>query len=80
MKLENYWLGISDVVVEGEWRTDKGDLQTYLNWASGADWAQPDNYNGAQHYGFTGGVFAPSGTWGDAESTAERYLLCTHIA
>ena len=36
MKLENYWLGISDIDVEGEWRNDKGDLQTYFNWASGA--------------------------------------------
>lgn len=32
------WLGISDVAVEGEWRTLDGALATYLPWAAG----QPD--------------------------------------
>ena len=30
-----YWLGVNDVESEGEWRTDTGDLQTYLPWKSG---------------------------------------------
>ena len=32
-----YWLGINDAIVEGEWKTDKGDLQTYLPWKSGSE-------------------------------------------
>jgi hypothetical protein len=33
--LINDWVGITDVLVEGEWRTVKGDLATFLPWAAG---------------------------------------------
>ena len=33
--IDQYWLGINDATVEAEWRTDSGDLQTYLPWKSG---------------------------------------------
>ena len=33
--LSTYWLGFNDAKVEGEWRTDTGDLATYMNWKSG---------------------------------------------
>jgi hypothetical protein len=29
------WIGITDVAVEDEWRTLRGDIATYLPWASG---------------------------------------------
>ena len=77
--LDNYWLGISDAVNEGEWRTDKGDLQTYFNWATVDNWVQPDDYGNGQHYVVTGGYYAPDGTWDDTYSTSERSLLCTYI-
>ena len=33
--IDQYWLGINDATVKAEWRTDSGDLQTYLPWKSG---------------------------------------------
>ena len=35
-----YWLGINDATVEGEWRTDNDDLQTFLPWKSGLEVTQ----------------------------------------
>lgn len=38
-----YWLGINDDVIEGEWRyTDTGELTTYSDWAPN----EPDNTHG----------------------------------
>ena len=33
--LINDWVGITDVLVEGEWRTVKGNLATFLPWGAG---------------------------------------------
>ena len=33
--VNGYWLGVNDATTEGEWRTDNGDLQTFLPWKSG---------------------------------------------
>ena len=73
--LSSYWLGISDVAVEGQWRTDNGDLQTYFNWRS----SEPNNSGGNQHYVYTGGSWAPNGKWDDDSPTSTRYVLCTYI-
>ena len=76
MGLEYYWLGISDAVVEGEYRTDKGDLQTYFNWAN-VGVQQPSGRG--QHYVATGGSWAPDGTWDDTHPTSEKTILCTYV-
>ena len=33
--INEYWIGINYTESEGKWRTDTGDLQTYLPWKSG---------------------------------------------
>ena len=76
MGLEYYWLGISDAVVEGEYRTDKGDLQTYFNWAN-VGVQQPSGRG--QHYVATGGSWAPDGTWDDVHPFEKRTILCTYV-
>ena len=40
VNIRDFWLGIDDIKVEGEWKTENGDLQTYFNWANN----QPDNW------------------------------------
>ena len=71
-----YWLGISDVDVEGEWRTDKGDLQTYFIWANG----QPNNYqynsDGGQDY--IHATVSEDGMWNDESSEKQYGTLCTY--
>ena len=70
-----YWLGINDADVEGEWRTDNGDLQTYFNWLSG----QPNNHSRIQHYVVVAGA---DGRWNDAgpdDTWASVNVLCTYI-
>ena len=76
MALADYWLGINDAAVEGEFRTDKGDLLTYSNWAT----LQPDDYGPTgQDWAYTGGSPAPDGTWDDISSSETKKLLCTHV-
>ena len=35
--VSEFWLGINHATTEGEWRTDNGDLQTFLSWKSGSE-------------------------------------------
>ena len=64
------WLGINDLDVEGQWRTDSGDLQNYLPWTSG----QPNNYGNQDYVNNLN-----SGLWGDGGSTNLYYALCTQV-
>ena len=73
--LPGYWLGISDVAVEGQWRTNNGDLQTYFNWSPG----QPDNAAGIQDYAYSGGCCGPNGKWDDGQlDLGNLHALCTY--
>jgi serine/threonine protein kinase len=40
------WIGITDELVEGEWRTVTNQRQIYTNWATG----QPNNKRSEEHY------------------------------
>ena len=71
--LSYYWLGISDNDLEGEWKTDKGDLQIYSNWNGN----EPNNYRGNEDYV---AVKVDNGKWLDVPDTwGHSKLLCTFI-
>ena len=42
LNIDYFWLGIDDANVEGEWRTETGDLQTFFKWDS--EDGQPNNW------------------------------------
>ena len=69
--IPRFWLGINKV--EGEWRTDYGELQTYFKWHP----KQPNNWGGNQHYVHTN--IDTGGTWGDHSENAKFPVLCTSI-
>ena len=71
--IPRFWLGINDVDVEGEWKTDNGELQTYFKWHP----KQPNNAGGNQHYVHTN--IDTGGTWGDHSENAKFPVLCTSI-
>ena len=68
--LDKYWLGISDDNIEGKWKTDKGDLQTYLPWRSSSE----VNYN----YAFVQTYVEGWSKSDDTEST-KYYAICSYI-
>ena len=70
--LGDYWLGINDSVVEGEWRTNNGDPQNFLKWAPG----QPDNREGKEHYVIGNKV---RGWWYDVIDRRRFHVICTFI-
>ena len=70
-----HWLGINDAQSEGEWKTDTGDLQTYLPWKSGFEvdlkLDQPSSDNDFA-YTYT------DGEWGDSGG-AKFFTICSYI-
>ena len=74
VNIPSFWLGINDVDVEGEWRTDNGNLQTYFKWHSN----QPNSSGKNQDYAHTN--HNTDGTWGDhSKEEGEFHVLCTYI-
>ena len=71
-----FWIGASDVVLEGAWRWVDGSIADYTHW----DTAQPDNANGGQH---CARIFqAPDddgrpGGWDDRNCTVANAFMCT---
>jgi hypothetical protein len=57
---DDYWLGGTDEVVEGDWRWITGETWDYTNWALG----QPDDAHGGQDYLLFWSMFPNS--WDDA--------------
>ncbi|WP_013334653.1 putative Ig domain-containing protein [Gloeothece verrucosa] len=56
---QNYWIGLSDAVVEGNWRWVNGEPFNYANWGNG----EPNNAGNEDYAVFNGsGV----GRWNDA--------------
>lgn len=70
VNIPSFWLGINDVDIEGEWRTDNGDLQAYFNWHPN----QPNNYGKEDYIHFNG-----DGRWGDHSENGRYYVLCTYV-
>ena len=68
--LDKYWLGISDDNIGGVWKTDKGDLQTYLPWRPGSQ----ANHNYAYVQAYVGGWRKSD----DAENT-KFFAICSYI-
>jgi len=59
------WLGISDVLKEGQWRWVTGEEVVYTNWGKG----NPDNWGGIQHYAWIGLPSYPEGQWDDCQES-----------
>ena len=64
--LNSFWLGFKQV--EGEWKTDNGDLVFYVNWESGSKPTSGDNY---AHTTF-------DGSWGYSGSQ-KYFAICAYI-
>jgi len=74
---ERFWLGFSDLAVEGNWEWTSGEPATYSNWASG----QPDDYRGIEDAAVMN--WSASGQGGDGwndEPMAGRYRAIVESA
>jgi hypothetical protein len=67
------WIGITDELQEGQWRTVTDQRQIYVNWATG----QPNNKNGEEHYAIfsnrTFGTSAFGWKWADQPNAAVEH-------
>jgi hypothetical protein len=62
----NGWIGLTDEVVEGQWRWVTGEPFTWANWNGG----EPNNSNNEDYIQFVGG-----GKWNDLPNTSLPYVL-----
>ena len=63
---EALWIGLTDEVVEGQFKWANGEAFTYNNWDPG----QPDDNVGAQDYALINYDLGDIGTWDDAGNDA----------
>ena len=71
-----YWIGASDLAVEGEWRWVDGSIADYTHW----DTAQPDNTGDRQHCAriFQAPIDAGRpGGWDDRDCATAEAFMCT---
>jgi Lectin C-type domain len=62
----NGWIGLTDEVVEGQWRWVTGEPFSWSNWNSG----EPNNSNNEDYIQFVGG-----GRWNDLPNVSLPYVL-----
>ena len=62
----NGWIGLTDEVVEGQWRWVTGETFSWANWNGG----EPNNSNNEDYIQFVGG-----GKWNDLPNTSLPYVL-----
>lgn len=62
----NGWIGLTDEVVEGQWRWVTGEPFSWSNWNGG----EPNNSNNEDYIQFVGG-----GKWNDLPNTSLPYVL-----
>ncbi|UXE63290.1 MAG: hypothetical protein KA717_11965 [Woronichinia naegeliana WA131] len=62
---EQLWIGLTDEVVEGQFKWVNGEAVTYTNWSPG----QPDDGFGAQDYAYIN--FVSPGQWDDGSASAQ---------
>ena len=62
----NGWIGLTDEVVEGQWRWVTGEPFTWANWNGG----EPNNSNNEDYIQFVG-----NGKWNDLPNTSLPYVL-----
>jgi hypothetical protein len=62
----NGWIGLTDEVVEGQWRWVTGEPFSWANWNGG----EPNNSNNEDYIQFVGG-----GKWNDLPNTSLPYVL-----
>jgi hypothetical protein len=60
------WIGLTDEVVEGQWRWVTGETFSWANWNGG----EPNNSNNEDYIQFVGG-----GKWNDLPNTSLPYVL-----
>ncbi|XP_072304172.1 tetranectin [Eucyclogobius newberryi] len=71
---ERVWLGVNDMVTEGDWTDQTGERIAYKNWdTSGSGAPQPDG-GAAQNCAVLSA--APGGKWFDESCREERVSIC----
>ncbi|XP_033760065.1 perlucin-like [Pecten maximus] len=70
---EDYWLGATDIFVEGDWRWNEHDQRlNYTNWHHG----EPNNLHSHGEDCLATRFSGSSFQWRDYECTSERYFIC----
>lgn len=64
-----YWLGGTDVKVEGKWVWETSEPFKYTNWHKDDKYIEPNNYDKVEHYM----TILKDGTWNDARHNAHFY-------
>ncbi|MFX0013826.1 MAG: lectin-like protein [Promethearchaeota archaeon] len=79
--VDQFWIGLTDELVEGQWQWVTGEPFTYSNWLC----PNPNNYANQDHvwmYGGTYGVYPyctypeAQGGWNDVAGSASVYYIC----
>ena len=71
----SYWIGLTDVALEGTWRWQESLLETsYTNWITG----EPNNQLGDENCACKRYNVFPDGKWNDANCSVKDYAhaLC----
>lgn len=69
---QNYWIGLTDLEQENEWRWLDGTLLEYKNWKAG----QPDNWGHGHGPGEDCAGLINFGQWNDFPCEDMNHFIC----